>query len=615
MGLIARQRTEEVSILLVSFTRFHLTTRSSHAGQRQPRNTSSGNLLADASNLDNIFDFNPQKKLADSDIASPIDMSNKSQRPPEFSVTTVVENNIVSEYKNSAYDINGSGLLAQASSKRAGRRGGDSPANPSPSSVSAPNKVKIDDFEDFDLGDMLGLGGDSNIGSKKTSVSAVASKSNDASFNDLPSFLRDTTGRGTTPAPNTSSQGRRGRGGLGVSSPPPATDLFAGVSSQSKNAILSGALDSHFPSKPSILDILDKKTTTAPSATATPKLSIFDILDKKNSQASTPEAKAPTIFDAKKVLAMNTESDDSLSSLALLSDTDEEESAQETPAKQLATNITSDKKKSKKEESEKSRKGDSVTIANLKEQVEKAKDEVEQARNELKTTKEQAEKEKTTLQAELNTKLANEKREQEKTLSDLQKAREEVHNLQKQIDASKIEYEMKLAHEMQQHIQKMSDVMTNAEGVTKLHGLVTQVRDTTEKMEKIQLIVQEATDESLKAREAAVSMKEVHLARIQDELQVSSKQMSQERKKLENLMLDVHDDKKLAELKRQQMEEKLEQEAVKLKNELDMAAKTKDALVFTLNQEKESFRLRTETWNLERARLLEQVNNVIQHLN
>lgn len=569
--------------------------------------------MADASNLDSIFDVKPQKKLADSDIAAPVDISNKSQRPPEFSVTTVVENNIVSDYKSSAYDINGSGLLAQSSSRRAGRRGGDSPANPSPSSVSTPNKVKVDDFEDFDLGDMLGLGGDSNIGSKKTSVSAVASKSDDASFNDIPSFLRDTTGRGTTPVANTSFQGRRGRGGLGVSSPPPATDLFAGVSSQSKNAILSGALDSHFPSKPSILDILDKKTTTAPSAT--PKLSIFDILDKKNTQESTPVTKAPEIVDVKKDLALNPESDDSLSSLALLSDTDEEESSQEAPTKESTTKITSDKKKSKKETSEKSRKGDSVTIANLKEQVEKAKDEVEQARNELKMMKEQAEKEKTTLQAELQENLAKEKREQEKTLSDLQKAREEVHNLQKQIDASKIEYEMKLAHEMQQHIQKMSDVMTNAEGVTKLHGLVTQVRDTTEKMEKIQLIVQEATDESLKAREAAVSMKEVHLARIQDELQVSSKQMSQERKKLENLMLDVHDDKKLAELKRQQMEEKLEQEAIKLKNELDMAAKTKDALVFTLNQEKESFRLRTETWNLERARFLEQVNNVILHLN
>ena len=496
----------------------------------------------------------------------------------------------VSISKPILFDTSDPGILSQASNRRASRRNENTPTAVAASSPTA-NKSKPDDFSDFDLGEMLGLG--ENQSSKKSNVvnpETIVGKSSIDS--ELPSFLRDNTFGSAPDSKN------RGRGRLGVSSPKANVDIFSGVSEKSKNSILKNSFEGNHQNAQD--QQLSKSSDKKPQVSEMPKLSILDILDQK---IAVPVPDRQSMAKAQKIdKKENDEDSESLSSIALLSDTDEDEFVDTASKNETKSTLSKNNKNQEKVSS--------IQIANLKEQIQRTEEELAAVKNELANTKEAQKEDRKEFETNTEEKLLNEKSEKESLQAENLKYKMEIERLQKKMENDRIDNELKLAHEMQQHVQKMSDAMTNAEGVSKLNGLVKQVKDNTEKMEKIQLKVLEDTEESLKTKEAAVAMKEVHLARIEEELQTTSRQMQQERSNLENLLLDVHNDKKLAELKRHQLEEKIEKEATRLKNELALAEKTKDTLVFTSNQEKESFRLSSEAWNIERMRLLEQVNSV-----
>ncbi|KAJ3302195.1 hypothetical protein HDV03_005253 [Kappamyces sp. JEL0829] len=486
----------------------------------------------------------------------------------------------------------GSGLLSQATSRRTNKE--------------KPSAAKDSLFEDLDLSDMLGLN-DKDSPKRTLPKSDVAANARDepASIlarqsspvdrastpktrsssvsdsdkngdDDLPSFLRG----GSLGGP---SDGRR-RGGRGMGS----FSLQNQTASTTKPAEVAASPSE--PKKISIFDILDKKPAAteirgeARNPETTP--SILDILGKN----------IPPLDSTASPKRLQDSHSDSLSSIAALSDDSDDEKPASPAAPSQSAPATAPSSASAQQ------------ISSLTLEIQTANELVQSLRQALAAAEEKCKDHQTTeasLQRLHQEEIKKLMLDHDTTVSRL---KADVEAASQQSASIKADYERKLETQQHLHLEELKRMASTADGTQKLNSLVGQVENTTSLIEKLQSQIDEANDESLRCRENAVALKEVHLARIEEQLQAESKILQKERLSVEQLLLDIQEKAKFQELIQQQNVEQYENESAKLKREIEQYEKLKDSLSYSLQQSRDSFYRESELWQMEKSRLLDEIN-------
>ncbi len=418
--------------------------------------------------------------------------------------------------------------------------------------------------------------------SRRTSSIHSVEKSDD---DHIPSFLKSNIG--------SNNEGRK-RTGRGLSQQKPI-DFLAGVSDTTSSAMKLALVKTSSGSqnnqeKLSLFDILDRKTLKDEGVASLDKnskntkqtLSILEILEKTQPTASKEEYGHKMGQPA-----------DSLSSIAILSDdSDGEEVIQINKKIAKHTHIDSPLAK---------------LVEDLKLEVKNEKEKCEQAKQDLDALKVSAKREKVELEASL--KISAEKEldkanvEHERFVKQLE---EDIKTTKSQLDTIKAEYEAKIILTKQEYIEEMAKMISTAEGAQKLNSLVGQVENTTILIEKLQMQVSNSSEDSLKSRENAVTMKEKHLRRIEEQLHDESCSLQKERETIEELLIELQDKKKLKDLKFQQMNFQHQKDKNKLSRSIDETEKLKESMHF----ERQSFFRESEEFESAKQRHYDKINNV-----
>ena len=433
-------------------------------------------------------------------------------------------------------------------------------------------EISKDEFSGFDLSNMLGL--DNSHGDKEKKADAHASKPNgsengrsaitkssqiqeplksDAMYqdDDIPSYVKTFSNQ---------ENGRRGRRGGGNTQ----TEITNDKAAPKADLANSIKRDTDI----SLLDLLDKVISSKPANTQSEqnnssKPHILNIIDTTHSPSK-----------------RGMEATDSLSSVALISDTDEEE-VPIRPGKDIDGKSKQPKSKD--------------TTPNLKSKhtaSNHADDQLKKLTENLQIV---------TKNFEADLKL--EKAQKESLVSENTLLLNKLESITK-------DHQLEMQNLKSSHQQEISAMLSTTEATKKLNGLVAQVENTTIMVTNLQSQLDVTNDESLRAREKAVEIKEVHLSRMQEELRNESKSLQEERARVEAYLLELQEGIKTAAIKESEALQTIDLEKTRLRVESEKFEREKSAWKFDFNQQKSTFMMDVENWNLQKEALQQEINKV-----
>jgi hypothetical protein len=184
---------------------------------------------------------------------------------------------------------------------------------------------------------------------------------------------------------------------------------------------------------------------------------------------------------------------------------------------------------------------------------------------------------------------------------------EKLQSLEKNLEAKLSE--QKLIYE-----KEMERFSCNQQETAKIRSLAEQLSTTTDMMSNLQRNYETKLAQDISDRENSVREKEARVDRLQEDLIKQASQLESDRLALQSIQDSMERNNKKCNDQYKERESKLELELKMMAVRKEEFEKMKESIEFKLSQEKLGFEQATSSWDLERRRLIAEVNQVIQSL-
>eukprot|EP00842_Homolaphlyctis_polyrhiza_P006570 jgi/Hompol1/6914/HPOL_002366-RA len=301
---------------------------------------------------------------------------------------------------------------------------------------------------------------------------------------------------------------------------------------------------------------------------------------------------------------------ESMSSVALLSDTDDEQSGSvlETKSKsELKGKHRSDQSRSRTNTGSTSSIKESLTeISRLKELLAAAEAKLvqEKAESESRHTDEL-----TRLNRKHEQELQDKQEKHEKAIARIEQEAEEkvLRRTKLELDEQRISYERQLSDLKQSHLDEMHQLISSTESARQIAEIAGKMETNSKLIDTLQLRMEADHALSLQNREETLLTRERQVADLQTQLIKEKETAEMDRVRTQEMMERMEQALKSAKHHQEQEFEVIYRDKTRLAEQIAKVQEERDLMSFKLNQERGEFTVAREAWDIERRRMIAQI--------